>query len=64
MTKLIKVIFKNRKLVSKNGKEYSQTMYFLEYGEGRRVAIKPVNNDDYAKLDVLSNIVIDDSVKQ
>lgn len=65
MTKLIKVVFKNRKLKNeKTGKEYCQTMFFLEFGEGRRVAIKPMNNDDYGKLDVLASIVYDESIKE
>ena len=64
MTKLIKVIYKNRKLVNKkSGKEYCMTMYFLEYGENRRVAIKPIDEYDYKALDVLATIVYDDSVK-
>ena len=65
MTKLIKVIYKNRKLKNqKTGKEFCMTMYFLEYGDGRRVAIKPIDDYDYKALDVLASIVYDESVKE
>lgn len=39
---------------AKNGKEYHYYSYYLETENGKRILIKPVDNKDYAKLDMVS----------
>ena len=39
---------------NKSGKEKHFYNYYLETDNGKRVLIKPVNNDDYARLDMLA----------
>lgn len=71
MINLIKVVYVNRKckdskgnvIVTKNGKNIPVTMYYLEYLDGKRTPIKPVDVNDYAKLDVIAKVEYNDSVK-
>lgn len=62
--KLKKVIYDNRKVVGKDGKEHKTSMFYLECDTGARVAIKPIFNDDYAVLDFLAEKEHNDSVKK
>lgn len=54
---LIKVVNKNKKFVTNNGKErYSFTYYLLV--NGNRIAIKPIYDDGYGKLDLVAKVKI------
>ena len=38
----------------KNKKEHHYYNYFLQCDNGKRILIKPVNKDDYSRLDMIS----------
>lgn len=53
--KLVKVIFKNIKLKTKDGKkEFTASAYYLEHEGLRGIMIKPCSEEDYSKLDYLA----------
>lgn len=72
MINLIKVVYVNRKLKDANGnviltqskKTIPVTIYYLEYLDGKRTPIKPLDNNDYAKLDVLAKVEFNESIKE
>lgn len=55
----MKVIKKQSKqpIKTKDGKEFKPFRYFLVTDNGKHILIKPVFNDDYARLDMVSEYV-------
>lgn len=56
--KLIKVIDKSKLIKGKNGKTFASYYYALELDNGRKIVIKPSFSDDYAKMDLISEVQI------
>lgn len=54
--KIIKKISK-KTIKNKEGKEFKPTHYFLVTENGKHILIKPVFNDDYARLDMVAEYV-------
>lgn len=38
----------------KDGKDHNYINYYLQCDNGKRICIKPVNDDDYVRLDMVS----------
>lgn len=49
--KLTKVIFKNIKSKTKDGKEFTVTGFYLEHDGLKPIKIVPANNEDYKLLE-------------
>lgn len=60
---LKKVIYDNRKVIGKDGKEHKTSMFFLETESGARVPVKPIFSEDYPVMDFLAKTEHDSSVK-
>lgn len=55
--KLIKVIANEKKLSPITGKEYFPSYYALVLDNGAKILVKPCYNEDYPKLDIISEKV-------
>ena len=64
VSKLVLVIYKNRKHLTNDGKEMQDKMYFLELVNGNRVPIKPVFKNDYSLLNVIAEVEYNESEKK
>lgn len=60
--KLVHVIYNNRLVVGKDGKQRKQNIYFVEAENGKRIAIKPLFIEGYVYLDAYSTTEYDDSL--
>ncbi len=62
-----KRIYSNRTKLSKEGKTYKPTCYFINVYDGdkllKKVLFTPVNNEDYRTLDLFASKVFDNSTK-
>ncbi len=57
---IIKIINKSNKYVAKNGKEYTQTNYYVKLENGEYVAIKPSFAKGYTQLDTIAKVIYND----
>ena len=55
--KIIKVVSDKKKTSSTTGKEYFPSYYAIVLDNGSKILIKPCYNDDYVKLDIISDKV-------
>lgn len=57
--RIVKIVHKNDKYTAKNGKEYTNTNYYLVIGNSW-CAFKPAFSKGYILLDSVAEVVVDD----
>ena len=63
--KIILVVYKNRKMKGKNGKEFCKSCYFFQpSNDNKRIAIKPLFAEGFAQLNYICEKVFDESTDE
>ena len=57
---IIKIINKSKKYVAKNGREYTQTNYYVKLDNGEYVSIRPSFLKGYTQLDTIAQVIYND----
>ena len=59
--KIVLVVYKNRKIKGKDGKEFTKSCYFFQPENGKRIPIQPCFKDGYALLNYVCEKEYDES---